>query len=229
MFYFIVSRLPIISSVEEGKFLRIFIIGTICYIILHAFLYSNYNSGSEIVQKYRSYLYYLWGADLLITGLIVKLFGGNNNEIDDDTYEQEEIYSQKQQYKFPVTNYKQPINNGYAQNNYIQREMTNEELKKKLEEIKKYEIEVNNEQESLQQSSPSPFIKKDESKKSNDKLPLVEKRINPNVENTLPKINQQIQQINNNEQIVNNKNKTDSVTQYSETELQLYQEDKEDK
>lgn len=78
MFYFIVSRIPMISNVDEGKFLRIFIIGTICYVILHAFLYSKYNENISFITNYRSYLYYLWAADIVLTGILVKFFGSNN-------------------------------------------------------------------------------------------------------------------------------------------------------
>lgn len=78
MFYFIVSRIPMISNVDEGKFLRIFMIGTICYVILHAFLYSKYNENIDFITNYRSYLYYLWAADIVLTGILVKFFGSTS-------------------------------------------------------------------------------------------------------------------------------------------------------
>lgn len=69
MFYFITSKLPIISLSDESRLIKIFIIGTIIYIILHAYLFSNSNKDSEYIVKYGKYMYYLWGADLALLGL----------------------------------------------------------------------------------------------------------------------------------------------------------------
>lgn len=77
MFYYIVSKLPIISSITDGKFFRIFLIGTICYLILHAYLFSKSASESEIISKYRHYLYYIWLSDFAFTGIVTKLFDAN--------------------------------------------------------------------------------------------------------------------------------------------------------
>lgn len=171
MFYFVVSRLPIISNIDEGKMLRIFIIGTICYIIVHAFLYSNYNSGSELITKYRSYLYYMWGADLALTGIIVKFFGQSNydsddeNEIEDD-YDSDNKLSDKRENE-DNTNEDQISNKN--------KKMSDEQIKKKLDEIKKNEVLDNQ----------SPFIKKDESKKSEASL-QEQKKEQENSETELP-------------------------------------------
>jgi hypothetical protein len=79
MFYFLVSRLPLISqSTEENKLARIYFIGSVCYIVLHAILFSNIGDNVVLIQNYRSYLYYLWGIDFLLTGGYMKLFGNNN-------------------------------------------------------------------------------------------------------------------------------------------------------
>lgn len=97
MFYLIVSRLPIISSSYGNRLFRTFIIGTICYILLHAFLFSKYNSESEIINKYRSYIYYIWGVDLIVTGIITKLFGGTENDENDNEDSEEQINFKHQQ------------------------------------------------------------------------------------------------------------------------------------
>src|SRR5437660_388532 len=89
MFYYLVSKLPIINSISDGKFFKIFLIGTICYINLHAYLFSKSASGSEFISKYRKYLYYIWGLDLTITGIMIKLFD-NSNDNDDEIDSEEE-------------------------------------------------------------------------------------------------------------------------------------------
>lgn len=204
MFYFAVSRLPIISNIEDGKFFRVFIIGTICYIILHAFLYSDYNN-SEFVKKYRSYLYYLWGADLALTGILIKVFGESsqdNSDDDDDEYDEE-------------------INLQYTQTENIQHtpKMSHDEIKKKLEEIKKYELELNN-HESVNQSMPSVFMKKDQSAKKSIELNKPENDAISNEKNmnnnNLKKDSVQKEMINKQEPIEEN------VVEYSDTEFPLY-------
>lgn len=83
MFYYIVSKLPFINN-TDGRLWRTFVLGTMCYLIMHAFIFSKYTENMELLQKYRNYLYYLWGTDLLITGILIKLF---NDDADDEMVE----------------------------------------------------------------------------------------------------------------------------------------------
>ena len=194
MFYFIVSRLPIISNVEDGKLFRVFIIGTICYIILHAFLYSGYNEKSEFIKKYRSYFYYMWGADLALTGIIIKIFGGSQDNDDDDEEE---------------------LNLQYKEVNSVQR-MSQDEIKRKLEEIKKYESEMNN-QESFQNSSPSPFIKKDQGTKKSIELNKPENNSIVRSKNT-----EQSNYINQNKSVEKENIQAEKEVKYSDTDIPIY-------
>lgn len=89
MFYLTVSKLIPYNAC------RIFLIGTICYILLHAYLYSK--NVSETFVKYRHWLYYIFIFDLVITGSFLLLFGKskdadnisanstNNNDENNDT------------------------------------------------------------------------------------------------------------------------------------------------
>lgn len=215
MFYFVVSRIPIISNIEEGKFFRIFIIGTICYIILHAFLYSNYNTGSEFIQNNRSYLYYLWGADLALTGILIKLFGGQSEEIEEDDSEDEDQLRK-------------------LYNNQMNNKMTEDEIKRKLEEIKKYGDGIN--QESAQQLSPYPFIKKEQSKKdqsikTNEKESEHKERVVTSNNKVTAPINVSEKKENNMDRVGSGLNKEQKessesqkkpVNEYSDTEIPLY-------
>jgi len=71
---------------DNGSRLRnIFIIGTICYIILHAYLFAQ-NAG-ETTMRFRHYLYYLFLADAILTGAYVWLFGTRMPQLDCDTDE----------------------------------------------------------------------------------------------------------------------------------------------
>src|ERR1700744_5571722 len=94
MFYFIVSKLQIITgSNDDSKVYKIFILGSICYIILHTLLFSNIGENIELVTTYRNYIYYMWVIDCLITGIIVKLFGSHNNDDDDDNDDESSGYN----------------------------------------------------------------------------------------------------------------------------------------
>lgn len=81
MFYFLVSKF-----IAGNNLKYIFIIGSICYIILHAYLFGN-NSG-ETTQKFRQYLYYLFAIDAILTGSYIWLFGESRKTIEDDEIEQ---------------------------------------------------------------------------------------------------------------------------------------------
>lgn len=105
MFYYITSKLPIISATDESRSIKIFIIGSILYIILHAYIFSSSNKGSEYVTKYGKYMYYLWGADLALSGLTGQFNlrasnslenNNNNNTTDANDDIQEEIMSKEE-------------------------------------------------------------------------------------------------------------------------------------
>ena len=77
MFFFLASKF---IAGNDSK--NIFIMGSICYIIIHAYLFGN-NAG-ETTQKYRHYLYYLFVIDAILTGSYVWLFGGSSKSIEND-------------------------------------------------------------------------------------------------------------------------------------------------
>jgi hypothetical protein len=76
MFYFIASKiLKKINSTEtcmETKLRNIIIVGSICYIILHAFLYKK--NTSVKLEKYRHYIYYMFLIDGILSCSYVYLF-----------------------------------------------------------------------------------------------------------------------------------------------------------
>lgn len=79
MFYFLASKF---ITFGNDSFRNIFIIGSICYIILHAYLFGN--NASETVQNYRGYLYYLFLIDAALEGTYMWLFGSNKAEMVED-------------------------------------------------------------------------------------------------------------------------------------------------
>ena len=66
MFYYIVNK---IIADNENKTRNVIIIGSMCYIILHGFLYAKANENNAIIQKIKQYMHYVIGADMAMTGL----------------------------------------------------------------------------------------------------------------------------------------------------------------
>lgn len=76
MFYTLASRMPIVGK----SFLRIFMFGSILYILLHYYLFSNQRH--DIVEKLKDYLYYIMSIDLIIAYFLNRF---NRPKKDDDS------------------------------------------------------------------------------------------------------------------------------------------------
>jgi len=77
MFYFLVSNL--VKGDTEMRLRTIYIIGSICYIILHAFLYRK--QSPEYLIKYRHYMYYLCIVDIILTGTYMYITRPSNQKV----------------------------------------------------------------------------------------------------------------------------------------------------
>lgn len=77
MFYNLVYKLPIWIDIDsKSRNIRLIVLGTILYILIHSFIYSNYVNNYEFILDNRKYLYYLIAFDLtIITTLIYFGFG----------------------------------------------------------------------------------------------------------------------------------------------------------
>jgi hypothetical protein len=53
--------------------------GTICYLVLHTLLYSEKFTSYKLIEKYRSYIYYLMAGDFLIMNLHRAIFIKDHN------------------------------------------------------------------------------------------------------------------------------------------------------
>lgn len=145
MFYYIVSKLPAIVSVnDDSRVYKIFIIGSICYVILHAYLFSNIGENIELVKKYRNYIYYLWVLDLAFTGFTSNLFGASE-ENDDNSEHNDNEEKKNVQY-----NDKESVNK--ESYNKIQK-LSREEMLKQLAMSRRLPP-------IKEESQGSPFIKK---------------------------------------------------------------------
>jgi hypothetical protein len=140
MFYYIVSNLSFIKSItDSSKFLKILIIGSICYIVLHAILFSNIGDNIEVLRKYRNYVYYLWVADCALTyGKVQYVDRVEKNLVE---YEESESEENKDKSSEEESESESSVDSKEVNN------LTREQVLEKLKE---------------ENNTPSPFMKKDE-------------------------------------------------------------------
>lgn len=78
MFYTIAYNLPIWNYLEnKDRNVRIFILGTILFVLLHSFLYSTYISNPVVMEK-RFLIYFLIPFDMLIVAILIFFFSKEN-------------------------------------------------------------------------------------------------------------------------------------------------------
>jgi hypothetical protein len=83
MFYAIASKIPFIESDKsKRKILKIFIIGSVLYVLLHYYLYSSPING--MLSTVKQYLYYLMFADFGIAYFLSSQSVQEENEEDSD-------------------------------------------------------------------------------------------------------------------------------------------------
>ena len=165
MFYILVSRVPFIYNVpdKKDKMFRIFLIGSICYIILHGLLYSKKFLENSFIQKYKSYLLYLAGIDFVLTSGIVVVLDKKqsensyieNAEEDENSIESESIENQKMTREQILQNY---YNAQLLQQQLQQKANSPFITKTDAEELKKEQV--------VQELEPIKEVSKDDSVES---------------------------------------------------------------
>jgi hypothetical protein len=105
MFYTIVSRIPfILNDKSNSKLLKIFILGSVLYILLHYWL--NRNSRGSLIDKYKGYLYYIMMVDFTVSYFLLKL-SKPIVETNEEEEEEENSIKQKQLLLNQMQQYKQ--------------------------------------------------------------------------------------------------------------------------
>ncbi len=83
MFYIIASRIPALAAHPDKKYFRVFLIGSILYVLLHYYLHSVIRTG--FLEKLRKFLYHIMGVDYLISIVLLKYVSiSKPEELDDD-------------------------------------------------------------------------------------------------------------------------------------------------
>lgn len=92
MFYTLVTKM-LVTKNKRNSFLKIFIIGSIAYILLHHYFYSV--SRGELADKIKKYIYYLMMIDLAIAFLLYKWFSPTEPEEKNSVYSDDQANSIK--------------------------------------------------------------------------------------------------------------------------------------
>jgi hypothetical protein len=96
MFYTLVSRSVITKINTSRDYLNIFLIGSIGYVILHWYLYSEKKEG--IMEKLREYLYYMMVVDIVTSYISVTFYPSKSDKKSSESEELPEDVLPQQQY-----------------------------------------------------------------------------------------------------------------------------------
>ena len=79
MFFYLIHSSPLWIDLENGKRnVRTFLAGIVCYILLHAFLYSSYGSESQLICTFRNYIWYIILADCAAVATLYRMHYGRS-------------------------------------------------------------------------------------------------------------------------------------------------------
>lgn len=151
MFYTLASRIPLVSGDKTSKnFLKVFIVGSILYVYVHYYLYSG--ERWYVLEKLKSYLYYVMILDFIITYIIMKW---NTPVEEDEELERQANYTAEQK----LQNEKDL--------DELKRMSQMEAYRRKLEEDQEENNKQNDKDDSV--SKQSPFMTRDEVRSSEQK------------------------------------------------------------
>lgn len=87
MFYTLISKLPIFSNNSNRKFLKVFILGSVLYVLLHYWLYSDVRF--EFLEKLKGYIYYVMLVDMCVAWWFSRPTIESDDDCDDKNYSPE--------------------------------------------------------------------------------------------------------------------------------------------
>ena len=148
MFYILVSRIPFVYNINDKneKFFRTFLLGSICYIIMHGLLYSKRFSNNIFIQRYKKYLLHLASADILFASSIIYFLDKKDKNNDNNDIEHQNESDNENSYVENI-----------SENKAIDDKMTREQIMQNF-----YNNPIMAQQQALlaQSQNGSPFINK---------------------------------------------------------------------
>lgn len=195
MYYTIISKTPLINKnlTRDEKMFRTLVVGSICYVLTHAILFSPKFS-NQLIEKYRNYIYYVWGADLSIAFTITKFMGSDtipidvniNSYVESDT-EDNNMNSDNQKFQLE-TNGDKLTRDEIMERFYKQKlQQVQQVTQEKSPFIKKKEVKENNEIKKEQKELP---VKMEQVEKSKEEIKKEsEKQIAISTEEKISEVN----------------------------------------
>lgn len=161
MFYTLASRIPLISTNKSKKFLLIFVVGSIAYILLHYYLYSG--ERFELLDKLKNYLYYVMALDLGVAYFLSK-FSSSDDEKSNERASQE--YSKEDREEIERNLYElRKMQSNHAE---LQRQkMLQMQYEQQQAQIKHEQADTKSNKED--KSQESPFMTREEVEESEKK------------------------------------------------------------
>src|SRR3989344_591394 len=168
MFYTIISKIPFFANdSSKYKMLKIFIIGSVIYVILHYFLYSEMLDNISISEKLKQYLYYIMSFDIACAymSLATPIPCENNNENyandanDENGFSPEQIKAIQQHYKM-LAEHNISEENKETKNPFKKMKKSLNEDKKETEENETEEKDENSKKENKKEDETDTRLPK---------------------------------------------------------------------
>lgn len=169
MFYSI-TNLFLSNTDPDKKTLRMFLIGTFCYIIFLSFIYSNYGERINLINKYKHYAFYLLGVDVVLSTIIVKL-RGKTVQVNEKINLQRPQLMHLMRKPLVLRQQQKPVKKVNKKPKQIKLKSKSLPLKtvEPIEQIKQPVVTIEQpKEESKKEQDTSPFITKAELDKEND-------------------------------------------------------------
>ena len=156
MFYYLLNKMSFFKG--ENKLLKILILGSIFYILVHALLYGKLFETNELIIKYRKYIYYIVASDFALIFLMNdssnqskdKSIEQNTSDIDETYNEQEQLLRLQHMQRLQQLQLQLQQQNNINQNQYEKDNEDNEDNQENEEnENKNININIDNKKEIL--------------------------------------------------------------------------------
>ena len=192
MFYIISSRIPFISSDKTNrKYFKVFVIGSIFYVLLHYYLNKEVRQG--MIEKVRKYIYYAMGVDLAIACVLLKYIktsipndteNNDDNDSEDDNKDEKLIKELEEQRRLFLEEHQRRLlhEKMMEQKMREQKELEQKELEQKKQELKKKKKETESDKSERSEKKQKKETKKEkvikqetEEEKTESELPIYDK------------------------------------------------------
>ena len=170
MFYTLATKLPTITNGK--KILKIFLFGSICYVLLHYYIQTNQNLG--FLTSLSKYFYYVMVFDFITAYLILKMVPNDKESVDK---ENDDKLEKDNGIKAEIENNLQELRAMQAMD-IQRRQMINNQMLLEQQHLNRNNQE--NVEEDEQKSQKSPFLTKDEVAENEKKYKNKQKRSKKN-------------------------------------------------